>query len=267
MKRSEISRSTWKRKFNEAYDKKWKSRGKGYTQQAFADEINKIKTEKYGIQATIDNRCVSKWANGTRPEKENLDCICEVLGLPINHFEPSDRDLYRDSSKFITALGRDNVDFAKEKGLDLDFVKGLQNVVDFDSLFPLYSRIIVDNSDLLPTYKRQSNFADSAPIDDELDFLQIHRGDKTLTFHRCDLAYLREVQDQVVEFVEFLFYKRHEEMKREVEEINKRTHMKTSNGGEGFRPLHQDEMLEIDRLIQYAYKDAPEEGGQDNGKH
>ena len=266
MKTSDIGKTVWKERFTNAYKKKWKSLGK--SQKEFAEEINKVRTrEENGTIGTVSGQQVSKWLHGSVPEFYNLDAICEVLGLEIEYFSPTREENYRDSTQYITELGKAHTEFSKEIGLDLDFLKGLHNVVDFDSLFPMYSPIIADHSDILTKYKRQLNFANSAPIDDDLDFLQIHRYGKTLTLHRCDLAYLREVQDQVVEFVGYLFYKRREEMKGEVKEANSRSHFETMNGGKAFRPLHREEFLEIDRLAHYVYKDAPEEGGSENGKH
>lgn len=238
--------------------KEWKDKGNGRTQSVFARMVE------------ISDNMVTRYKKGEQyPSDKTLEKICKVLDKPKDYFVPTTKEeLYKNSPLYMTKLGKSHADFAETIGLDLDFLKGLHDVVDFDSLFPMYSRIIRDDSDYFsPKYVRQSNFADSAPIDDELDFLQVHRDDQTLTLHRCDLAYLREVQDQVVEFVEYLFYKRREEMKREVEEVNRRTHSKTKDGGDGFRPLHREELLEIDRFAKYAYTDKPKEGGQDNGKH
>lgn len=291
MKRSEISRSTWKKKFGEAYNKKWKSLGKGHTQQDFADEINQIKTKKYGTQGTLDNRVVSKWMNGTIPEKENIDCICTVLGLPTDYFEPNDRELYGDSSKFITELGKRNVAFAKEIGLDLDLIKSLNGLIDFGKEFPLYTPICFNNpyvdynTDTVEVKAGRDgeywDHSNSAPMkrDEEIDldlgFLQFFRDGKRITLHRADLAYLREVQDQIVDFVEYLFYKRSKELEEEVEktkELVKET-VKVSklvDGGIGYsfkRINNKDILTSVDRFAEYGYKFVSDEGGQDNGKH
>ena len=266
MKTSDIGKQVWKDRFVKAYNMKWKSLGK--SQKMFAEEINKVRTRgENGTIGTVSSQQVSKWLHGTLPEFYNLDAICEVLELDIDYFSPTHEEEYRDSSQYITKVGKEHTVFSKEIGLDLDFLKGLHNVVDFDSLFPMYSPIVSDNTDIMPVYKRLSNYADSALIDDELDFLQVHKDGQTLTLHRCDLAYLREVQDKVSEYVEFLFSKRLKEMETEVEEVNRRTHFKLKDGGDGYRPLRHEERLKVDRFAKYAYGDTPKKGGQDNGKH
>lgn len=265
MSRLKIGRETWKERFREAYDLKFKSLDKKNTQQEFADRINQIKYDKYGIEGNVDNRFVSKWLNGTVPEEENIKCICEVLGLSEDYFEPSDRDRYRDDSQFITELGQKHVAFAKEIGLDLDLVKALHNLTDWDTIFPMYSPIEpsdVEKFFLSNKWERLNGFVSSAPIDKSLDFLQTQKDGKLLTLHRADLVYLKEVQDKVVEYVEYLFYKRAQEMKKEVEEVN----AFANPGGTGRRSklFVREHLFEIDRFQKYAYK--PKEESPDENK-
>lgn len=249
-KRFTVALEEWKRKNKE-------KGGKSDLQKSFA------------LMIGVTDNMIPQYKSGkSYPRRGTIENIIKVLGVPDDYFTPTTHDeLYEGSSEFITELGRRHVEFSEEIGLDLNMVKALHSLLDWDTLFPQYSPIIEYRTDLLPEYKRQSDFAESAPIDPSLDFLQIERDGQTLTLHRCDLAYLKEVQDKVVELVEFLFYKRHGEMEKEVEEVNRRTHLKTTDGGEAFRPIHKDEMFEIDRFAKYAYKDEPEEGGQDNGEH
>ena len=50
--------------------------------------------------------------------------------------------------------------------------------------------------------------------------MQIERNGKKQTFSVHDLGFLKEIQEQVIEYVEFLFYQRSREMEKEVERWN-----------------------------------------------
>lgn len=183
---------------------------------------------EFGKQVGVPNYRVSDFKSCRQGIPYSyIDKICEVLGVSPDVFEPTtDEEKYENDSQFITDLGKAHVNFAKSEGLDLNLVQALSNVVDFDSLFPIYLPI-PDREDCVLTKKRI--LADSAPIDNSLQYLQVHRDDKTITFHKCDLAYLKEVQDQVIEFVSYLFYKRSMEMKKEALLFN-----------DDFREIHPD---------------------------
>lgn len=251
MEKIDIGKTTWIDRFGNAYKTKWKALGK--SQQMFADEVNRVRTRnENGTIGTVTGQQVSKWLHGSIPELNNLEAICEVLDLDSNYFLPNREEKYRDSSKYITDLGRTTVKFSNEIGLDLNYLKAVHTLVDLDNLFPLYSPIVEDRTDIIPMYERLTSFGDSAPIDEELSFLQINRDGKNITLHICDLAFLRDVQDQVIEFVKYLFYKRHEEMHREVEEVNRRTHGELTNGEKAFIPISDYDIYKIDRYYKYA---------------
>ena len=171
---------------------------------------------------------VMKWCNGDNiPTSDRMKRICEIFGVNEDYFDTDNAtrdELYRHSSNTITEIGKTNIDFAKEKGLSLDLIDALSGIVDFNSLFPIYLPI-PDRSDCIIPNKR--SHGDSAPISEEIQYMQIEREGKTITLHRCDLAYLKEVQDQIIAFVEFLFYQRSREMKKEAYLFN-----------EDFRKLH-----------------------------
>lgn len=221
MKVNQISKDYWLKRFGEAYQLKWKDEGK--SQEAFANAINRLREEKEanGIKGTCSPQQVSKWRNNTVPSQENIALIIELLDLPADYFEPSKNDLYKNSSKYITEVGRKIICEAEEAGSDLDFVKGLRGVVDFDKHFPIYAPLAEQNpGDLLSTTYGRKTHAESAPIDKDLEFLQIRRNGKTITLSLADLAFLREVQDEVARYVHYLFYKRAELMDDIVDKVN-----------------------------------------------
>jgi len=183
-----------------------KRQGKPGTQYAFAKQVG------------IGQDRVSDWKTGRGgiPYKY-LPKICEVLGVSEDRYYPKTHaERYENSKNCITEIGKKNVDFAVEKGLDLDLVRVLSQIVDFDESFPVYAPI----NNIIGTTVCRSVNVDSAPIDRNLDYLQVEQDGKRITFHIADLTFLKEVQDQIVDYVGYLFYKRKHEMKREVDRFN-----------------------------------------------
>lgn len=178
---------------------------------------------EFAKQVGVEPYYVTDWKSGrSGTPYKYINRICKVLGVSPNVYEPTTHDeKYGKSSDYITKVGKANMAFAEQEGLNLELVSGLAGIMDFDELFPVYAPIVELTSDQdtgIKKYGRMKN-ADSAPIDERLSFLQIHQNGKTVTMSRADLAFLKEVQDKVVEYVEFLFYQRSKEMKREEEQV------------------------------------------------
>lgn len=202
-------------RFSEQF-KKWKSAGENRTQASFGNEIGASRVS------------VSKWCDGENiPTPERLKQICKIFGVPEDYFDTTNAthdELYKYSDAFQMVVGKSHVDFAKQIDLNLNLVEALSKVVNFDELFPLYSPI--SHKVKTGVYDRKVNHMDSATmgwdknIDMDLHFLQIKRDGKCITFHKCDLAFLKEVQDQIVTFTEYLFHRRQKEMNEEEEKFN-----------------------------------------------
>lgn len=172
----------------------------------------------FAKQVGVPPYYVTDWKTGRSgiPYK-HLSKICEVLGVSEDrYYLKTHTEHYENSKRYITEVGKKNADLAKEKGLDLDLVRALSQVVDFDESFPVYAPF---NRIKGSTVCRSVN-NDSAPIDSSLDYLQVEQDGKRKTFHVADLAFLKEVQDQVVDYVNYLFYRRKQEMKREEAQFN-----------------------------------------------
>lgn len=199
--------------------KKWQSAGENRTQEDFGKLID----------PPASRISVNKWCAGKDiPRPERLKQICEIFGVEEDYFDITNathNELYEHSGAFQTKIGKSHVEFAKRINLNLDLVEALSRVVDFNNLFPPYSPIY---REVEPgVYDRKVNFKRSAPmekendLDKDLQFLQVEQNGKRITLHRCDLAFLKEVQDQIVTFTEYLFYQRKKEMIEEVEKFNR----------------------------------------------
>lgn len=289
-----FARSLWRDRFKTAYDMKWKSRTGKNTQEDFATALTDLRNER-GLsgRGTCTGQQVSKWLRGENiPNDENIGLICEILDLDESYFEPTRDEKYTHSAQYITELGRSHIGFSNEIGLDLNLVKALHDLIDFGSDFPLYTPIRYSMPQVSAFFtdevivdagrgEERWDLKDSAmmgrdkTLDLDLDFLQMEKNGKRITFSKPDLAYLREVQDQVVQFVKYLFYMRSREMDEEVEKVKEQVKStvevtKTADGGTrfAFGVIPEKEMItSVDRFAKYVYTDAPEEGGSENGEH
>ena len=171
---------------------------------------------------------LQKWCSGdSLPSKVALDIICNFFKVPEDHFSlntATPEEKYKYVSSYATEIGKSNVEFAREIDLDLPLIRALSKLIDFDERFPIYSPISERPGILQNNYKynrlpHKKTFAKN--IDKDLNFLMLNNDDGKYIMHKVDLAYLKEVQDQIITFVEYLFYKRSKEMEDEVSAFNR----------------------------------------------
>lgn len=241
----------------ESWKEQQKAKGKPGSQYEFARQVG------------VEPYYVTDWKTGRHGIPYlYIEKICEVLGVSTDVYEPrTHSEKYQYSSDFITDIGKAHVEFANKEGLDLTLVEALTKIVDFNKTFPVYTPIRLNTQFLDPEYIRMIN-ADSAPIDKKLEFLQVTRDGKRITLHRADLAFLKEVQDRVTEYVEYLFYRRAQEMKDELTQVNKDLHITLKDGGQAVKKITREYIETIDRFNKYHVEDLdPEEGSDISGKH
>lgn len=195
----------------EDWKKEQKEQGKPGTNYEFAKQVG------------VPSYYVTDWKTGRNGIPYTyIDKICEVFGVSKKVYYPiTHREKIENSTEFITKVGKDNVQYATQEGLNLKFVEALSKIVEFDEKFPVYAPInnIKGNSIQGYTFSR-SKPGNSAQIDHDLQFLQVQQDGKTITMSRGDLMYLKEVQDEIADYVKYLFYKRKLEMVKEVEQFN-----------------------------------------------
>lgn len=252
-------RSIFGARFSELLEE-WKKEEPGRTNTSFGEMLN----PPYA-RGSVEN-----WAKGKNiPKPETLKQICEIFGEPEDYFSidyATHAQKYSNSSDFVTKIAKRHIDFANTIDLNVDFVRALSEVIDFDSLFPIYTPIAnktVSKDSLNINWNRDIDFLNSASvIDHDLSFLQINRYDKRITFHKADLAYLKEVQDKVTEYVQFLFYQRAKEMEDEVRKFNDDLTVTEGTIEDGLRISHRavtiDYMEEHDRFAKYVFQDKQE---------
>lgn len=199
----------------------------------FTDALNRFKLEtgknndEVATMLKTSRGSIQKWCVGDNiPKQETVEMICHVFGLPEDYFDMDNAthdQLYKYSSIYMDKVAQEHVRFAKEHDLNLDLVRVLSNLIDFDNSFPLYGPIShksMDPETGIIKYDRDVNFMSAADIDDDLHFLQINRNGRKITMSNGDLAFLKIVQDQIIQYIEFLFYKRSADMQEETRRFN-----------------------------------------------
>lgn len=199
------------RKFNELiqpWKEQQKSKGNDYSDKALANELQ------------VSRQSIVNWKKGKEADKYNKERLCKFFGVDNDYFDLIDSiDRWQFDEPFVTAKANDRSNYAREIGFDMRLLSVLRKLINFEEEFPIYSNIVQTNN---KEFIRNPNYLDSQTIqEEELKDLQIQREDQTITLHNVDLMFLKEVQDQVVKYVKFLFYERSKEMLAEIQSINK----------------------------------------------
>lgn len=239
-----VSREFFKEKFAVALEEWQKKTGK--TQAQLAEMI------------PVSGNMVSRYKNGlVIPSNAVFDRIAEIFaeeGVMIGGYNPETRaDKYKFDSDYMDEVGKEHSEYCEAIGVKRSFLQLLHEITDMDSLFPLYSPIEYHMNIEVDEYFRLplKRFADSAKMTKDSRF-QIHRGGKTITLHRADLHWIKELQDEVQLFIEYLYLRREREMEEEVEEVNRR-YKWIESGGIWYAPqISESELKEIDRFRKYC---------------
>lgn len=234
----------------------WKkdNKDKGGTQKAFAKMIG------------VSEDMIKAYKSGeTYPRDKTLKEIRRVLGVPDDYFTPTtEKELYEYSQDFMTDIGENKIlPYCEEIGLDPQFLVVVSKLIgeSLGDQFPFWTPIILNPnyfSDLENRYIRPDPlryWSDSAEMKPDIKMFQIEAKKngsdkkKLLTLTDPDLLFLRDVQNEVRDYVEFLFLKRKKELKKEGEEASRKAWIPVPNGGYALKTLTADERNSIDRYF------------------
>lgn len=253
-KLDEITMKVFKEKMNAAY-KRWADAGdpetgKRRTQTDFAKLV-------HTTQPTV-----SQWLLGkTYPSSDALEQICEVLGVPKDYFDLNSLgqeylELYKTPEWSSWTVENQIKRYCELLGLDLNFLRAVVGLTDFDNLFPLWTPLVAErHADGFVGFKRMSPFnqyqlPEAGEVDDK--YLQvllpgkpgINNGEpKRVFLQRADLVFLRDLQDEFVFFIESMFRKRDAEMDKELREASRAALIQTdpSKHEWGYASVHLSE--------------------------
>lgn len=255
-------------RFNEFF-KAWKEKDKKKnTQGEFARQICEIRKKKYKEKCPVTNSYVSEWSRGVWFPELYLPEIAEVLGVNESDFYFQRDDIYSLSSEYMTKLGKGEMSrYCEEVGLDLRFLHIVRDLMgpDFDRSFPTWTPLemshnIFDDK----TYRRRppEMWSESAEMDGTVRVLQYtltykedgETKEKLLPFTRGDITFLKELQDDTIEYVEFLLRKHAKRLKRDEDRANEMSRIEDKKGMVAVRQLSIEDLNQIDHYHDYHFK-------------
>lgn len=243
-------------KFNPALDEWKKKNTDGKSKRATDEAFSKI----IGVHKNM----IVQYRQGIIPRPETLKKIINVLGVPDDYFTPTTKDeLYKYSPEYMTDLGETKIlPYCEEIGLDPHFLEVINDLFgeDLGDQFPFWTQLIrnpnflCDPSELYIRLDPVEFWSSSAEMKPDVKMFQIEvkkQSDsddrKRITLSYSDLLFLRDVQDEVRDYIEFLFLKRKKELRTECEEASKRAQIPLSNGGYELIQLRAEDLNEIDK--------------------
>lgn len=245
-------------------DWKRKNKGKGGTQEAFARMID------------VHKNMIGQYKTGDAyPREDTLKAIIKVLGVDDDYFTlKTETEFYKYSPKYMTDIGENKIlPYCEEIGLDPKFLSAISDIIG-ESLgdhFPFWTPIILNPHlfcDLENKYIRPDPvkyWSNSAEMEESVKMFQIEvtkkQGDseikKKITLTPPDLRFLKDVQEEVKDFVGYLFLKRKKELKEESEEASRRAYVPVSGGGWMLKMLKAEDRNSIDKYFKdYVDREA-----------
>lgn len=252
-----ISRGVFGARFTKQF-LKGKREGRWKSHEDFGQKLN----------PSVLRGSVANWSKGKNiPTPERLKEICEVFGVPEDYFDTSNAtrdELYQYESEYMTEIMvKDAIPFCKLIGLDLDFLRGVRSVMGdkFDISFPIWTPIMQNpqRASVENYIRSRSSLAVSAQTDQKHSVFQVNApeviGDESsrrlVTMGHADLEFLRDLQEEVSDYIEFQFLRRLKGQIKEVEEANRRSLVPLSDGGYAIRQLKAEELNQIDKYGRY----------------
>ena len=226
----------------------------------------------------VSRAAYQAWKRGeTIPDDYNRARLCEFFGFNSDEFEKlflnmSDFDRYRLDTDFVEELmKRNTLPYCEEIGLKTSFLLSIHQLFgrELGGIFPYWQPIeteplvLIDSDGVIPPepyHRAKSDIFTSTAESPELGLLQIEVPDengsqKVVNLGKGDLLFIRDLQNDVKEYIEFRFMQRKKEMQREVSEANRRAHERKQDGGLPYGFLKACDLNEIDRYKNLMYAD------------
>lgn len=190
------------------YVEKWQKE-EGKTQDDLAEAV--------GLS---DRKSISNYLNAyQKPSKEKLLNLCDVLGTTPDELNGLNDDFitkYQYDSKTASSVRNGYEAFCTGIGLSNDFLKYVRSALP-DESFPLFTRIVADPlTDHF--YREDSKITAETNIGSEYQIYTAAGEHTDLSYP--DYAFLKDVQDQVTELVEYLYFKRQKQLDAALKTVN-----------------------------------------------
>ena len=240
--------------FRYVYDRKWKSQGK--SQKEFARAVRAIDPE-----CGINNTYVSKLYSGKyTPSARYLSLFCKVLNVEMEEFYPETMEgKYRYSPDY-----QDEVEEYKEIiaqdcfGLNLSFLYGLKQMINFDEEFPIFAPLqcnVADPVDGFPFGLKYDRVRLVEAAESKHSLFQISIEGKTINLSPADMKFLKALQNYVIRKVRELFKFHKQEL---IDSVNEATdsckeYMRPGKTIElGKSPLSAEALQDVDKWGLYS---------------
>lgn len=231
----------------------------------------KVRTGKQQKEMSVDLKIsetdISRYKKGSSiPEIPRLLKICEYMEVSPSVFGYDERtgkkksvldeasQRYSEDKEYMRYFIAEQNQNPKAKKFELseDFLRWMKQLDYTNKMFPLYRDHVHDISLWLPDGYKRRDLEKMVSADVESPY-QVKIEGKTYTLRYPDYAFISELQKYLTECAELFMAKRNWEMQLEDEEVNKRSHTKTEDGGTMFTPLSEQELQEIDPYRHHLY--------------
>lgn len=238
------------------------------TKEDFVSEVCAYENEQNPSKMSrFSSRSLDKYLSGEQYPSAHMEAICYVLEtseeeLSIGTYE----EQYQYSEHFTKHLHQESKSFCEGIGLDLNFLKFIHNTVP-DEDFPIYSPLLpvvgkntikIDGDHITEKgqplrYKRQDDFLTAFTSEEDNEFQRHLSNGQTVNLHYADLAFIKDVQEEVTKYALYLMYKRKQEMEQELQNLNT-----ASRPSEGIRIglFSAEKIASFDRYSKYCTKET-----------
>lgn len=218
------------------YYEKWKMKDRSNTQEKLAYLVGKA-----------DRKSISNYLNAVNyPDEDTLNALCDILDTTPEELNGLDdfrtRYQYKEDTAERIRNGYDA--FCSGIGLSNDFLKFIRSALP-DESFPLFTEIIKDFDHC---YRDTPHETAETKTGSEYQIYTAAGEHTDLTYP--DYAFLKDVQDQVTELVEYLYFKRQKQLDAALKTINDECFVGNVEYG-----IRKERLCETDPYYRYTLGD------------
>lgn len=210
-----------------------------------------------------NRKSVSDWMNAkTKPQDDQIERICGVLGIKKEMlYDSSDQEKLLYDKQFTREIHEHYQQYCDGLGLSHDFMKFLKSEIQ-DELFPVWTPIMEDG---LVNPFEEDKFRRATPpkvYQSKNEYQRqtvTEKGIRTVNLTYIDYEFMKEVQEEVISYIEYLYFKRKKEMEITVEKVNSENITKREDGVIFVSVPSRKKMEEMDRFEKYRTKEHVEE--------
>ena len=242
---------------------RWKSVEYGRNQDKLAKAVG-----------LADRKSISNYMKAVNyPDPVTLQRLCEVLETTpeeLNGLNDSFRKHYQYDEDTADSVRRGYDAFCSGIGLNNDFLKYIRSALP-DESFPLFAPIQSDP--MIDQYiRRPAEETAVATYGKEYQIVTCDNIHTDLTYP--DYAFLKDVQDQVTELIEYLYFKRKKQLDEALKKVNDEFIITSPDGLTFTRQVSKTKLCESDPYYRFILGDAGsiieeelQKEGKNNGKH